>query len=177
MKKIAKGTVEQVVRYLLERHGIESPPIPVERLVRELDVEFRSEHYPDLALRGFIVQKSSALKKGIIFINSSQHPNIQRFTLAHEIGHFLLAGKDVHVDRRKRGNGHRINARDPEEIKADDFAEELLMPRNMLSAGLEGKKIDPNDDKSLVRLASKFQVSLVTMMLRLRRLGLIRSYP
>jgi hypothetical protein len=177
MKKTANGTVEQVVRGLLDRHAIESPPVPVERLVRELDVEFRSEHYPDLALRGFIVQKSPAVKKGLIFINSSQHPNVQRFALAHEIGHLLLAGTDVHVDRRRRVSSHRLNARDPEEIKADEFAAELLMPRYMLAAGLEGKKVDPNDDKALVRLASQFRVSLVAMMLRLQQIGLLIPYP
>ncbi len=177
MKKTSKRNVEQVVRSLLNQHGIDSPPIPVERLVTELDVQFHSQQLPDLALFGFYLQKNANFKRPLIFINSSLPPNIQRSTVAHEIGHLLWARKEVHVDRRERANSRKANVqtRDPEDIKADQFAAELLMPRYMLKAELEGKKIAPGDDKALVRLAAKYRVSLVAMILRLEQLGLLTS--
>ena len=177
MKRIAKLNVEQVVRSLLKRHGIESPPVPVEQLVRQLDVEFRKTEYRDLSLRGFIARMDFPRQKGLIFINSAQTPNVQRFTLAHEIGHFLLHGDSIYVDRAERMIAATAEAptRDPEEIVADLFAAELLMPRRMLLADLKKKKVDPDDDAALTRLATKYKVSLAAMLFRLQELDLLRT--
>jgi Zn-dependent peptidase ImmA (M78 family) len=177
MKRIPKLDVEQFVRSLLKRHGIKSPPIPVEQLVRQLDVEFRKTEYPDLSFRGFIVRQDFPHKKGLIYINSSQTPNVQRFALAHEIGHFLLHGESIYVDRVERtsAGAAEMPTRDPEEILADLFAAELLMPQRMLLADLKKKKVDPDNDDALLRLATKYKVSLAAMLFRLQELGLLRS--
>jgi hypothetical protein len=54
----------------------------------------------------------------------------QRFTVAHEIGHFLLhTGQDHFCDREPHDNEDRAYY----EIEADIFAAELLMPPNLLT--------------------------------------------
>jgi hypothetical protein len=85
------------VASLLERHGIEEPPVDLERIAFEIGAQLE---YPRLgdSLSGFL-----ALKDGerVIGINARHHRNRQRFTLAHEIAHLLLGHEtgEVHVDK------------------------------------------------------------------------------
>jgi len=85
-----------------------------------------------------------------------------RFTIAHEIGHFLLhEGRAV---AERGGAANRATAR--LEREADQFAAELLMPEPLVrQAALE-------DGADARRLADRFEVSAQAMSLRLRRLGL-----
>lgn len=67
-------------------------------------------------------------KKEVIYINKNESRRNQRFSLAHEIGHYLLHNdgrETVHYDFRDS----KLSAR---EYEADYFAKELLMPREVL---------------------------------------------
>ena len=76
-------------------------------------------------LSGFIHKPSGECPR--IYINASEDPMRQRFTLAHEIGHLVernVVAKDddySFVDRRS-------DSYDLHEFFADEFAGELLMP-------------------------------------------------
>ena len=59
--------------------------------------------------------------------NSCHHPHRQRFTVAHEIGHFILGHTDANYDYCD------FNSSKPEEIEANQFAAELLMPLAILT--------------------------------------------
>ena len=53
--------------------------------------------------------------EAVIGVNSAHHINRQRFTIAHELGHFCLhKGKDVHIDR-----SFRVNRRDKRSAQAN----------------------------------------------------------
>lgn len=58
--------------------------------------------------------------------NKNQHPHRQRFTVAHEIGHFILGHTDIQYSYCD------LNSSKPEEIEANQFAAELLMPLQFL---------------------------------------------
>jgi Zn-dependent peptidase ImmA (M78 family) len=131
---------------------------------------------------GFIVRDEENLRKIVIGANKSHHPHRQRFTIAHELGHFLLhKGETVHVDE---GRGAlAINLRDSESSKGEDneekeanlFAAELLMPAKFLKKDLEGKSFDLLADTTLLDgLAKKYQVSTQALTFRLANLGYIR---
>ena len=62
--------------------------------------------------------------KEIIFINPNLDIKKQRFVMAHELCHFLLWEKEVF----KRP----ICVRPFQEVRADDFATDLLLPENRL---------------------------------------------
>ena len=85
---------------LLKRLGIHSNPTPVEKIAKSLGAVVRFSPL-DEELSGMIYIKDDV---PIIGINSLHHPNRQRFTIAHEIGHlelhktFLTAS--VHVDKK-----------------------------------------------------------------------------
>ena len=61
----------------------------------------------------------------LVFVNGSQAITRQRFTLAHEFGHFRMGHSSV-VDRQVTIGGVQ---RDPNEVAANAFAAEFLMPK------------------------------------------------
>lgn len=69
-----------------------------------------------------------------IAISSKFKRECQRFTLAHEIGHWILhSGLKHHRDRPLLAPGIDQPSRSIEEIEADLFAAELLMPKKYLN--------------------------------------------
>lgn len=98
---------------------------------------------------------------------------LRRFTVAHEIGHWLL-----HADAARSGtlsllqDGRvwcRTGSRDPVERQADMFAGRLLIPQDLLRAELPGT--DWHGWPIVYRLADRFVVSATAMMVRLSELG------
>lgn len=115
----------------------------------------------------------------IILVNSSDIPQRQRFTVAHELGHFLLHEGDTYVDKRAR-----INFRDSrsglaliqEEIEANQFAAALLMPQGwVLDEANRWLQKSPNstDDEIIKSLARIFKVSRMAMEIRLADFGIL----
>src|ERR1700721_812124 len=87
--------VEEKSRRLLENSGISRAPIPGEQIARALMIAVKySPGRPDVS--GALIRDG---KSAVIAVNSAQHENRQRFTIAHEIGHFLLhKGTNLHFD-------------------------------------------------------------------------------
>lgn len=108
----------------------------------------------------------------IITINKYHSENRKRFTLAHELGHYMM-----HKDFLK-SNGNiedkmlfRNNlTQDKIEIQANEFAAQLLMPE------IEFKSAINQGINSIAELAKKFQVSAAAIKYRAYKLGLIREY-
>jgi Zn-dependent peptidase ImmA (M78 family) len=86
----------------------------------------------------------------------------RRFSIAHEVGHFVL-----HPQRRAPERGGGVNAAwQSQEREADQFAAELLMPELMVREAVLQHGLDVG------RLADRFDVSRQAMQVRLRSLGL-----
>ena len=66
----------------------------------------------------------------LLFVNGRQAPSRQRFTLAHEFGHHRMGHATV-VDQQADISGY---SHDPNEICANAFAAEFLMPRDAVAA-------------------------------------------
>lgn len=163
--------IRKLAQSLLDDPQFRSAPVPVEKIAEALELRIQLEPFEG-DISGCTVRQGD---KAVIGVNSLHHPNRQRFTIAHEIGHFLLhKGEEIIVDR-----GFRVNFRDdesakaenPEEIEANYFAAELLMPRNFLQDDLGGKSVDIEDDILLQELASKYRVSPQALSYRLLNLG------
>lgn len=93
-------------------------------------------------------------------INRLHHYNRQRFTLAHELGHFFLHRyRQVSFHDKKFFRGFEVNSM---EYEANEFAGALLMPEKKF---LELSK--SFDDRSL---AEYFKVSLQAVEMRKRLL-------
>src|SRR4051794_23366890 len=86
-----RKTPEQV----LSECGITKAPVPVEKIPDTYGITI-AELPASNDIFGAIVQKG---KRVLIAFNPSQHLNRQRFTLAHELGHFFCHPEDEqHVD-------------------------------------------------------------------------------
>src|SRR3954470_14000587 len=98
-----------MVGHLLQQYGQAGPPVRVETLARRLKVDVRSGDLGEIS--GLLVRSGDS---AIIGTNSTQSRVRQRFTIAHELGHFLLhEGLVRHVD-----HNYRINYRSGESSAA-----------------------------------------------------------
>lgn len=110
----------------------------------------------------------------IIGVNSLHSANRQRFTIAHELGHLVLHGDELHIDEgfpfafRDEISSLAV---DPAEIEANQFAAELLVPEAWLAAEIRGQHLDIESDDVIEALAKKFGVSVLSMTHRLSSLG------
>lgn len=116
-------------------------------------------------ISGLFFKKDSQIFLGV----NQNHPNNRkRFTIAHEIGHYLLHSKDIlHYDLEELDKVYfrakSILSR--EETEANFFAAEILMPDSLID-----KCIDSGIN-SVEELAKFFEVSEEAMRYRLINLG------
>jgi Zn-dependent peptidase ImmA (M78 family) len=96
--------------------------------------------------------------------NVSEPPVRQRFTVAHELGHFALGHEDA-----PRDAGNFQSSGDVRERQANKFAAELLMPASLVTHYYQNGVAN-----SIEALANIFGVSKDAMGYRLINLGLLR---
>lgn len=173
---MARDTIaeaRQQARALVEHFAVRVPPVPVEKMARQLGVRIQFAPLDD-ELSGMAFVKDGV---PIIGVNALHHPNRQRFTLAHELGHIRLhrplIESEVHVDKGSlRRDTLASTGTDITEREANAFAAELLMPKVLLDAVLGERALDLEDDDGISALAKKFRVSEAAMRFRLHfRLG------
>ena len=170
---MSRAQIRKRVEALLQKHGIKRPPVDVHGLALKLGIRVQMAPTND-DLSGFLLRDPSS-GETVIGVNSTHSRARQRFTIAHELGHFHLhQGEALHVDRRGSGfEIHTRNARskdgsDPKEIEANAFAGELLMPAMFLDEDvLVQGAIDVSDEQKVRRLADRYQVSTTAMSIRL----------
>jgi Zn-dependent peptidase ImmA (M78 family) len=110
----------------------------------------------------------------VVYINVSDSEVRQRFSCAHEIGHYIKRGSLIadgdewgYIDRRGPAAARGDN---PEEIYANQFAAALLMPEERVKSFMEARA-------SIVSMALQFNVSLEAMAHRIDNLGLSDRLP
>src|SRR5687767_400614 len=127
MRTSKQKEILNYVNQVLEENEITEAPVDVERIAASLGIDVRKTPTED-DISGFLLTQGDGLC--VIGVNSLHHPNRQRFTIGHEIGHFALHDKaGVHVDRRvvRLRSSASSTGEDTEEIEANRFAAELLM--------------------------------------------------
>jgi Zn-dependent peptidase ImmA (M78 family) len=161
---------EKRARQVLTELAITRYPVDVDHIARTKGI---AVHFLPLEedLSGMIFTKKAAT---IIVVNSLHHANRQRFTLAHELGHFELhmteIGSGVHVDKRFLAfarNAKSSMGWDRREIEANRFARELLVPHRMLLEELHDRVVDAEDERLITEMAGRFQVSRQMMTFRI----------
>lgn len=164
--------IRRQVDSLLHEAKVTEPPVPVERIARHMDAQLRFEPFEG-KISGLLFQENGRV---IIGVNALHARTRQRFTIAHELGHMALGHVGLHIDR-----GFRILLRDevssqatnPEEIAANTFAAELLMPATLIRQDFSEIGAEYDDEQLVQRLAERYRVSLQAMMFRLTNLGFI----
>jgi Zn-dependent peptidase ImmA (M78 family) len=158
---------------LLNDARIVEAPVPVETLAIGLGADITYEPY-DGEVSGMLVRGDDG--GAVIGVNSKHAITRQRFSVAHEIAHLVLhTGKPMFIDRFVRVNW-RDGSSDQEEVEANAFAAELLMPRELLAREVDkaiAKQQMVTPQQLAKQLAKVFQVSPEAMSYRLENLGVV----
>jgi hypothetical protein len=144
---------------LLHSAGVSREPISLRDVVSALNLELVHKTREPFSCEAAL----EPLGDGhAIVLRGGSDERRRRFTIAHEIGHFVL-----HPQRLGPERGGAVNAAwRAQEREADQFAAELLMPEPLVREAV----VEQGDD--VARLADRFDVSRPAMQTRLRRLGI-----
>jgi Zn-dependent peptidase ImmA (M78 family) len=174
---IRRKRIQELVEKVLRENSVDRPPVPVERIAKALGIQILHQKYEEADVSGFLYRDAT---RAIIGVNRTHHSNRKRFTIAHEIGHFLLHKgnfKEVHVDRAfqvKLRNDLSSQGTDFEEVEANAYAAELLLPSSFIREDLaEMGAVDIEDEESIKTLARRYKVSPQTLVFRLANLGYV----
>jgi Zn-dependent peptidase ImmA (M78 family) len=169
--------VDQHAEKILRETETYKVPVPIEVVAQRLNLKTEPAALGD-NVSGMLVVEDD---RGAIGYNSSHARVRQRFTVAHEIAHFILHLKknrrsqlfiDPFVIFRRDDNSATGN--DKEEVQANQFGAALLMPASLVRKEIRKHGLDLDDEDALAFLAKRFRVSTAAMTYRLNALGLLR---
>lgn len=153
------GLTEKI-RAILNKININEPPVPIEKVAELFSIKvIPYPSFPDNVSGTIIDQKGSI----VIGVNSNHHRVRQRFTTAHELGHFL-----ANHDLADQIIDDVFDRTTDKETEANKYAAELLMPKDLLEKDV-GKKMD------IPQLAKRYDVSEQAISIRLLDTGLINK--
>lgn len=173
MRKVL--TARRAAQTVLREHPSIGPRVDVKKIARAHAQLIESNIDDDIS--GALVPVGESW---VILVNKAHPETRRRFTIAHELGHLLLHGyKTPHADMRFRFRDARSSDGSAiEEIQANAFAAELLMPekpvRELASKQMGRFSVDDADEKQFAALvgdlAKAFGVSKHAMRIRLTSL-------
>lgn len=150
--------IEALANKALKSINCTEPPVPVEEVSEKLGLRVVLFKFPD-SISGVLRKPKQA-----IGVNENHHPIRRRFTIAHELGHFVLH----HGNEEDMIDGQFNNSNNSNEREANAFASFLLMPKEWVLSHYKKIGLDAKE------LAKKFNVSEQAMTIRLLELGLIK---
>jgi hypothetical protein len=152
---------------LHEQIGVITGPVPIEEIARALDiVDIKVERFD--GFEGMLLT-DAARRQGAILANRKGGERRARFTIAHELGHFLL---ERHVLSDAKGfrcrapdmREDRVDTqRTRQETQANQFAAEVLCPKPIAMCYMTG---DP-DLRDAVRMRDELDISLEATVRRM----------
>jgi len=160
--------IEEKSIKLLKEFDLLKTPINVNKLSKKLGVGVEASNFNDEVSGLFVIKDD----KPYIAYNLNQSKKRRRFTIAHELGHFILhsRSKSLFIDKNESimyRNSESSTGEFLKEREANAFAAALLMPIPLILE--EAKAL--NGDDIIEKLASKFNVSTQAMSFRLSNLG------
>ena len=172
---LSRAECEKAAGGVLRREGIDRWPVKVNQIAKSAGIKIQYSPLDD-ELSGMAFYKDDI---AVIGVNARHHVRRQRFTIAHEIGHFELHDevlrKGMHVDKFIT----MLN-RDPNsasgtisiELEANQFAAELLMPKALVLRYMDEEGLDYGcvpDDEAMEAMARAFNVSTTAMTYRIAK--------
>lgn len=138
------------------------PPVQTVPIAQELGLEvYRVSGWANV-LSGMIRRdKQHGGSSGFaIFVNASHHERRRRFTIAHEIAHFVLHNQLI-GDGISDDGLYRSGLSSAVEAQANRYAADILMPWHLVNAEIE------RGNETVEGLAETFNVSQSAMSIRL----------
>lgn len=166
--------IEKITIGIIENLEIRSLPIPVDEIASKMGLDIKPYDLGE-NVSGVLVMDGG---KGTIGFNPHESKVRQRFTIAHEIGHFQLHKDDspLFIDKDFKVLFRDENSSTGEikrEQEANAFAAALLMPASLLLSEIKNHNFDLADEDSLKELAKLFNVSVPAMTYRIANLNFV----
>lgn len=182
MTKITKKQIADIkdASDMLKALGYNSPPFDPFQISNDIGIEVDQSVTTDTISRSGSISKIG--EKVNIWVNPFDPEVRQRFTVAHELGHYIngdLNHQNNIVDTPKtlyRTDGHS----NPCEVDANKFAAQLLMPKEHIYKQAQ-QIIEESENESISaevfidKMAMIFKVSKPAMLYRLKGFGIISS--
>ena len=160
--ELAKAIVKQLPDLVI--------PVPIKEIAHAVGI-IDIQPITTAGFEGGLIAKDDKSSGSILF-NQSSTPQRQKFTIGHELGHFLNSWHrpDEHgqimctAANMIMANFAKDNKRQKMEVEANQFSAELLMPSTLLRADIRRLKAPEIDH--IVTLAKKYDVSKEAMARR-----------
>lgn len=162
------GMIAAADRDIVERHLSEAP-VRLGALARDLGVTVKISTFKP-GQSGKISREANGY---VIRINRHETRERQRFTLAHEIAHYLLHRDliDASDDGITDNVLYRSGVPEQKEYEANRLAADLIMPKALVVHRLKDLNV-PVSEEVIDYMANAFQVSKAAMEIRLSPLAL-----
>ena len=165
--------IERKAEQILKDNDISSLPIDVLDLSIKMGVRVEAIDFENDDVSGIFILKND---KPYIGYNKDQGKNRVRFTIAHELGHYILHSENqqLFIDKSKKVMYRDANSSTGElllEREANSFAASRLMPEFMIEKELINTPQNNSDKDTIEQLAEKFSVSTQALSFRLSNLG------
>lgn len=170
MSLIASRIARREAQKLLNQHPRKTgTEVDVKDIALKLEIDIISGEFKDQHHRNIsgLLKFSGKNGRPVIAIKASESPQRQRFTIAHEIGHYILHKSElVHVDPNRNleplafRDASSSTATSIKEIQANQFAAELLMPTiEVCELLIEDHGKDVEITKTIEKIAQTYNVS------------------
>ncbi len=160
--------IEKCALDVIESDGLDALPIDPIAIAQRREILVHAKSDSERGVSGMLVKHGDSF--AIAYATHVPSKGFQRFSIAHELGHYFLpdhpekvfSGSDSHSSR-----GGFV-AGDPIELEADHFAASLLMPRKLFTRAMD-KKRDGMD--AVVGLADVCETSRIATAIRYAQLS------
>lgn len=126
---LRRKTIIQQAERLLRDERLDSLPVDLNTLAASRGIVVQAKPDTTEGVSGMLLRHGDAF--GILYGTHLKNPGFERFSIAHELGHYFLEGHPEHL-LPGDGSVHESRAGfasdDPYEREADYFASGLLMP-------------------------------------------------
>lgn len=173
------SSIDEAVERILEENNITQPPINVMKIASSMGISLFEANFKDPNVVGIIVDAKEKIKpyncQRFIATDVNSYPTRRLFTIAHEIGHFVMhCSRENDYFERDHYDDELNDFRDEVEKTADKFAASLLLPAEMFKQFvLKSSAYEHGNKEQLIKdIQKKFLVSYKTAALRLQETNL-----
>lgn len=164
----------EIADQILKQNAHIDGAVPLEHIAKAAGIK-EIQYVPLNSFEGTLLA-NDAKTEGVIVINSGTRRQRQRFTLGHELGHFLIPRHGHEMKCSKADLAAKsvkgMNSRVVIEAEANLFSAELLMPKRLMTK-LSSFNQEPSIE-GIKSIAEKFDVSFQAMAVRFADL---HEYP
>jgi Zn-dependent peptidase ImmA (M78 family) len=161
------GSPDRLVMEILKAETDLPVPVPVEQLAFQLGITEIKDMDSDGFIGGLVTNATKST--GVILVNEKLRKERRRFTIGHELGHFLIPTHSPGKEDRFLCSLEDLRALNPKiadrrlrwEAEANRFSSLLLVPPTIFRKEANASK-DP-DLQDIVRLARRYEVSKEVM--------------